>query len=107
MKEKHSRITNNFRLIIFNHKDIKNLIAFRGRPHGLGVKFGVLYFGSLGSGSRGGPTPLVGGHAVAATHTQNRGRLAQMLTHINLPQVKKEKDWQQMLAQDKSCSGKK
>ena len=47
-----------------------------GQPHGLVVKFGMLHFGSLGSVSRHGPTPLVGGHAVAMTHIQNRGRLA-------------------------------
>ena len=51
----------------------------KGQPRSLVVKFGVLHFGILGSVPKRGPTPLVGGHAVAATHIQNRGRLAQML----------------------------
>ena len=42
-------------------------------------KFAMLCFGSLGSVPRCGSTPLLGGHAVAVTHKQNRGRLAQML----------------------------
>ena len=46
-------------------------------------------FSGLGSVPGCGPTPLAGGHAVAVTHIQNRGRLAQML------------------AQDKSSSSKK
>ena len=42
-----------------------------GQCHGLVVKFSTLHFGGLGwvPGSR--PTPLMGGHAVAATHIQN------------------------------------
>ena len=55
----------------------KHLIG--GQPHSLIGKFGALCFGSPGSAPRSGPTPLVSGHAVAATHIQNRGRLAQML----------------------------
>ena len=51
----------------------------RGQPHGLVVKFGVLCFDSLGSVPGHGPTLLVSSHAVAVTHIQNRGRLAQML----------------------------
>ena len=43
------------------------------------VKLGTLHFGILGSGPRRGPTPLVSGHAMAATHKKNRGKLAQML----------------------------
>ena len=51
----------------------------RGWPLGLVVKFGALHFSSPGwvPGCR--YILLVGGHAVAATHIQNRGRLAQML----------------------------
>ena len=60
-----------------------------GWPHGLVVKFGMLCFGGLGSVPRYGPTLLIGSHAMATTHIQNRGRLAQML------------------AQGKSSSGKK
>ena len=44
------------------------------------VKFGTLCFSGLGNWFPGvGSTPLVGGCAVAATHKQNRGSLAQML----------------------------
>ena len=45
---------------------------FRGQPHGLVVKFGTLHFSSPGLVSRCGPTPLVGSHAVATVHIQNR-----------------------------------
>ena len=40
------------------------------------AKFGTLSFSGPGSVPRHGPTPLISNHAVAATHTQNRGRLA-------------------------------
>ena len=53
------------------------------------VKLGTLCFGSPGSVPGRRPTPLVGSHAMAATHIQNRGRVTQML------------------AQAKSSSGKK
>ena len=42
-------------------------------------KFSAFCFTSLGSVPRRGPTPLIGGHAVVATHTQNTEKLAQML----------------------------
>ena len=48
-----------------------------GWPHGVMVKFGVFHFGSLGSVPGRGPILLVSSHAVALTHVQNRGRLAQ------------------------------
>ena len=48
----------------------------RGQPHGLVLKFNVLHLGRPGLVPRHGPTPLVGSHAVVATHLQNRGRLA-------------------------------
>ena len=51
----------------------------KGQTCHLVVKFGALHFRDPGSVPRHGPRPLVGGHAVAATHIQNRGRLAQML----------------------------
>ena len=44
------------------------------------VKFGTLYFGGLSSVPLRGSIPLARGHAMAVTHIQNRGRLAQMLT---------------------------
>ena len=54
-------------------------VIFRGQSLGLAVEFGVLRFGGLGSVPGCRPTPLISGHAVVATHIQNRGRLAQML----------------------------
>ena len=61
-----------------------------GQPCGLVVKFSAVYFSSLGSVPRHGPTPLVSGHAVEATHIQNRGRLPQMLTQGKSPSEKKK-----------------
>lgn len=52
---------------------------FRGQPHGLVVKFGMLCFSSLGSVPQCRLTPLISGHAVVATHIQNRGRWEQKL----------------------------
>ena len=48
----------------------------RGQPGALVVKFSALYFGGLHLDP--GPTPLTG-HAEAAKHIQNRGRLARLL----------------------------
>ena len=53
------------------------------------IEFGVLHSSGLGLVPVCGPTPLVSGQAVAATHIQ------------------KEDDWQQMLAQGQSSSVKK
>ena len=78
-----------------------------GQPSGLVVKFGVLCFNSPGSVPGHGPTPLVGGHAVAVTHIQNRGRLAQMLAQGESSSSKKEEDWQWMLTQGESSSVQK
>ena len=78
----------------------------RGRPHGLQVKFGMLHFGVPGSVPRLGLTPLISGDAVVVTHTQKRGRLAQMLAQGESSSSKKEEDWQKMLAQGKSSSKK-
>ena len=50
-----------------------------GRPGGLVGKFSALCFSVLGLVPGCGPTPLIGSHAVVATHIQNRGRLATML----------------------------
>ena len=66
------------------------IMASVGWPRGLAVKFGALHFGSPGLVPRHRPTPL-GGHAVVATHMQNRGRLVQVLAQGNLPQLKKKK----------------
>ena len=52
---------------------------YRGQPHDLVVKFGALCFGGPGLVPGHRPTPLVSSHSVAVTHTQNTGRLAQML----------------------------
>ena len=61
----------------------------QGQPHGIVVQFSVLCFGGPGlvPGSR--PTPLIGGHAMVATHIQNRGRLAQMLAQGESSSAKK------------------
>ena len=50
-----------------------------GQPHGLVVKFSMLSFAGLSSVPGCERVPFIGGHAVPATHIQNRGRLAQML----------------------------
>ena len=75
-------------IIVVLKFEIKKIISW-GWHLGLVVKFGTLYFGSPGSVPSRGPTPLICGHAVAATHIQNGGRLTQML------------------AQDKSSSSKR
>ena len=62
-----------------------------GQPCGLVVKFGVLHFGSLGSAPCCRPTPLIGGHAVAVAHIQNRGRLAWVLVEGKSSSSKKRK----------------
>ena len=62
-----------------------------GRPHGLVVKFSTLCFSTPGSVPRSGHTPLFSGHAVAATHIQNRGRLAQMLAQGKYSATKKRR----------------
>ena len=41
------------------------------------------------------------------THIQNRGGLVRCSLRANVPQAKKEEDWQQMLAQGQSSSPKK
>ena len=62
-------------------KYFKNIIKKDngGQPHGIAAEFGILSFGSLGSVPWHEPTSPLSGHAVAATHIQNRVRLAQML----------------------------
>ena len=45
-------------------------------------------------------------HAVAVTHIENRGRLAQTLSSAKIFLKQKEEDWQQMLAQGQSSSQK-
>ena len=67
-----------------------NRKKFRSWPHGLEVKFGALCFGGLGSVPACRLTPLVGGHAVVATHIRDRGRLAQMLAQGESSLVKKK-----------------
>ena len=48
-------------------------------PCGLVIKFGVFHFGDQGSVHGCRPTLLLGGHAVVATHIQNKGRLGPAL----------------------------
>ena len=66
-------------------------VHFWGQPCGLVVKFGVLHFGSPGLVPRCRPTLTVSSHTVAATHVQNRGRLAQMLAQGKSSLAKKKK----------------
>ena len=69
---------------------IKIILSW-GPPHGIVAKFSTLHFSSPGLVPRHGPTPLVGNHAVAVTHIQNRGRLAQMLAQGKTPSTGKKK----------------
>ena len=71
-------------------RDFK-IFHMRGWPHGLVVKFSMPHFGHLSSDPRCRCTPLVGGHAVAVTHIQNRERLAQMLAQGPSSPAKKKK----------------
>ena len=57
----------------------------------LRVKFSMLCFNSPGLTPGPRPTPLMGGHAVAATHIQNRGRLPQILAQGKSSSAKKRK----------------
>ena len=50
------------------------------------------------------PTQHSSSHAVAVSHIQSRGRLAQMLAKGQSFSSKKEEDWQWMLAQGQSAS---
>ena len=63
------------KLEILKSKKVEN----RGQPCVLVVKLSALCFGGPDSVPSHGPAPLVDGHAIAASHIQNRGRLAQML----------------------------
>ena len=78
-----------------------------GQPCGLVVKFGMLHFGRPSSVLGRGPTLLVSGRAVVATHIQNRERLAQLLAQDESFSRKKEEDWQQLLPEGESSSEKK
>ena len=66
----------NISSLVKNQKLKYKEMNIMGQPPGLVVKFHVLCFGGPGSDPRHGPTSLISGHVVAATHTQNRGRLA-------------------------------
>ena len=68
-----------------------------GQPLGLVVKFSILYFSGLGSVPGRGPATLVGSHAEAAAHVQNRGRLAQMLAQGESSLAKKTKQTKKTL----------
>ena len=62
-----------------------------GQPCGLVVKFGTLCFGGPGLVPGRRPTLLFGGHAVAATQIQNRGRLVQIVAQGKSSSAKKKK----------------
>ena len=55
------------------------------------VKFGVLHLSSWGSVPRRRPTPLISSHSVAATHIQNRGRVARTLAQGKSSSNRKKK----------------
>ena len=78
-----------------NNKKLKIKIKryLKGQPHGIVVKASVLHFGSLGSQVwiLGGDLHYLSSHAVAATHLQNRGRLAQVLAQSKSSSPKKKK----------------
>ena len=65
----------------------------RGQPHGPVVKISALHSGGLGSVPRQGPTPVISSHAVAMTHVQNRGRLAQLSAQGQSSSPKKKQKW--------------
>ena len=54
------------------------------------VKFGTPCFSDPGLIASHGPTPLISGHTVVATHIQNRGRLAQMSAQGESSSAKKK-----------------
>ena len=62
----------------------------QGQPRSLVVKFDALHLGGPGLVPGHRPIPLIGSHAVAATHTQNIRRLAQMLAQGNSSSAKKQ-----------------
>ena len=64
---------------------LKNNLVIQ--PCGLAVKLGACQFSGPGLVPWHGPIPLIGGQAVAVTHIQNRGTLAQMLAQGNLLQA--------------------
>ena len=80
-----------FFLVLLEHtlKELVKKQYLRGQPCGLVVKVRTLHFSSQGSLPRHRPTPLVGGHAVAATPVHNGGSLTWMFSRANLPQQKK------------------
>ena len=55
------------------------------------VKFSALHFGGPGLVPGCGSIPLICGHAVAATHIRNRGRLAQILAQGESSSAKKKR----------------
>ena len=69
-----------------------------GGLHGLLVKFGMLCFSGPGRVPGYGPTPFIGGQAVAACHIQNRGRLAQMVAQGQSSSPKKKNQSSDLLS---------
>ena len=61
-------------IVVFHLAHLKT-VDNRGQPHGPLVKFSALCFSSLGLVPGRGPTQVIMGHAVVATHIPNRGRL--------------------------------
>ena len=77
-----------------------------GQPHGLVVKSSTLCFSGPGSVPRSRLTSHIGGHAMVATHLQNRGRLPQMLAQgdsssAKMKETKYVGQWGQMCGHHK------
>ena len=78
-------------------------------PHCSVVKFSLLCFGNLGLVLGHGPTRLIGGHAVAATHIQNRRRLAQIVAQgqsFSTTTTTTKRNWISSLKSTKKHQGK-
>ena len=65
--------------------------AYEGQPGGAVVEFMCSASAAQGSHPRHGPTHCLSSHAVAASHTQSGGRLAQMLAQGQSSSSKKRK----------------
>ena len=78
------------------HNPRKERLHFKKLSQGSALwpsfRFRAFHFSSPGSVPRCGPTPLISGHAVAVTHIQSRGRLAQMLAQAKSSSAGKKKN---------------
>ena len=81
----------------------------RGWPSGIVVKFTRSTLAAHGSLVRIPRQTYIpsSNQAVAVSHIQSRGRLAQMLAQLQSSSSKKEENWQQMISQGQLSSPKK